>query len=170
MQDFVSGNLAVLQSSTSRLGGFNKQIGGRFDLRTARMPIQKDGRLPAGGNVAMMFTKDPVKQKAAWEYIKFATGPQGATTMVKGTGYFPANTIPANDPSMLKPFYEQNPNHLTAIKQLPVLTGWYAFPGENGLKVTDVIKDRLQTVVSKEAQPEAALADMSKAVQALLPR
>ena len=47
---------------------------------------------------------------------------------------------------------------------------WYAFPGENGLKITDVIKDRLQTVVSKASQPETALVDMSKAVQALLPR
>lgn len=169
-QDFISGNLAVLSTSTSRLGIITKQVGNRFDLRTARMPIQKDGRLPAGGNVAMMFAKDPAKQKAAWEYIKFATGPLGATAMVKATGYFPANTIPANDPNMLKPFYEQNPNHLIAIKQLPVLTGWYAFPGENGLKITDVIKDHLQTVVSKEAQPEVALADMSKAVQALLPR
>lgn len=169
-QDFISGNLAVLSTSTSRLGIITKQVGNRFDLRTARMPIQKDGRLPAGGNVAMMFAKDPTKQKAAWEYIKFATGPLGATAMVKATGYFPANTIPANNPNMLKPFYEQNPNHLTAVKQLPVLTGWYAFPGENGLKITDVIKDRLQTVVSKEAQPEAALVDMSKAVQALLQR
>ncbi|MHB8948640.1 MAG: ABC transporter substrate-binding protein [Rhodoferax sp.] len=169
-QDFISGNLAVLSTSTSRLGIITKQVGNRFDLRTARMPIQKDGRLPAGGNVAMMFAKDPTKQKAAWEYIKFATGPLGATAMVKATGYFPANTIPANDPDMLKPFYAQNPNHLTAVKQLPVLTGWYAFPGENGLKITDVIKDRLQTVVSKEALPEVALADMSKAVQALLQR
>jgi len=169
-QDFVSGNLAVLSTSTSRLGIITKQVGNRFALRTARMPIVKEGRLPAGGNVAMMFAKDPAKQKAAWEYIKFATGPLGATAMVKATGYFPANTIPASDPNLLKPFYEQNPNHLTAVKQLPVLTGWYAFPGENGLKITDVIKDRLQTVVSKEASPEAALADMSKAVQALLPR
>lgn len=169
-QDFVSGNLAVLSTSTSRLGIITKQVGNKFDLRTARMPIQKDGRLPAGGNVAMMFAKDPVKQKAAWEYIKFATGPAGATTMVKGTGYFPANIIPANDPNMLKPFYEQHPNHRTAVKQLPFLTGWYAFPGENGLKITDVIKDHLQTVVAKDATPEVALADMTKAVQALLPR
>ncbi len=169
-QDFVSGNLAILSTSTSRLGIITKQVGNKFDLRTARMPVQKDGRLPAGGNVAMMFAKDPAKQKAAWDYIKFATGPAGATAMVKATGYFPANTIPANDPNLLKPFYEQHPNHLTAIKQLPLLTGWYAFPGENGLKITDVIKDHLQTVVSKEAQPDAALADMTRTVQALLPR
>lgn len=169
-QDFVSGNLAILVTSTSRLGLITKQVGSRFDLRTARMPIEKNGRLPAGGNVAMMFAKDPAKQKAAWEYIKFATGPLGATTMVHGTGYFPANTIPASDANLLKSFYEQNPNHLTAIKQLPVLTGWYAFPGENGLKITDVIKDHIQTVISKDASPEKALAAMSRDVQALLPR
>lgn len=169
-QDFVAGNLAVFVTSTSNLGLITKQVGDRFDLRTARMPIEKGGRLPAGGNVAMMFAKDPVRQKAAWEYIKFATGPLGATTMVQGTGYFPANAIPANDPKLLKSFYEQNPNHLTAIRQLPLLTGWYAFPGENGLKITDVIKDHIQTVISKEAAPEKALAAMSHDVQALLPR
>jgi multiple sugar transport system substrate-binding protein len=169
-QDFIAGNLAVLVTSTSRLGLTTKQVDKRFDLRTARMPIEKNGRLPAGGNVAMMFAKDPAKQKAAWEYIKYATGPQGATAMVKATGYFPANTLPANDPALLKPFYEQNPNHLTAIKQLPVLTGWYAFPGENGLKITDVIKDHIQTVVAKDVAPDKALADMTRDVQALLPR
>ncbi|MDP1654732.1 MAG: ABC transporter substrate-binding protein [Hylemonella sp.] len=169
-QDFVSGNLAILVTSTSRLGLITKQVGNRFDLRTARMPIEKNGRLPAGGNVAMMFAKDPAKQKAAWEYIKFATGPLGATAMVQGTGYFPANTIPANDANLLKSFYEQHPNYLTAIKQLPVLTGWYAFPGENGLKITDVIKDHIQSVISKEATPEKALAAMTRDVQALLPR
>lgn len=169
-QDFVAGNLAILVTSTSRLGLITRQVGNRFDLRTARMPIEKNGRLPAGGNVVMMFAKDPAKQKAAWEYIKFATGPLGATAMVQSTGYFPANTIPANDPKLLKPFYERHPNHLTAIKQLPVLTGWYAFPGENGLKITDVIKDHLQTVVSREATPDKALAAMSRDVQALLPR
>jgi multiple sugar transport system substrate-binding protein len=90
--------------------------------------------------------------------------------MVKATGYFPANTLPANDPKLLAPFYKANPNHLTAIAQMPVLTGWYAFPGDNGLKITDVIKDHLQDVVSQEVQPAVALTDMSKAVQALLPR
>lgn len=170
VQDFVSGNLAMLVTSTNRLALTTKQVGDKFALRTARMPIEKGGRLPAGGNVAMMFAKDPVKQKAAWEYIKFATGPQGATEMVRGTGYFPANLIPANDPGMLKSFYEQNPNHLTAIKQLPVLTAWYAFPGEHGLKVTDVIKDHLQSVVSKEVKPDVALNKMTRDVQAMLPR
>lgn len=172
LQDFVSGTLGIWSHSTSRLGGVTKQVGSSFELRTARFPIPggDKARLPAGGNVVMMFAADPAKQAAAWEYIKFATGPVGATIMVKGTGYFPANAKPAQDPALLGSFYQQNPNHMTAIRQLPILTAWYAFPGENGLKITDVINDHLQTVVNKSKEPLPVLKQMAADVQALLPR
>ena len=172
LQDFVAGRLGIWAHSTSRLGGVTKQAQGVFPLRTATFPLGAgaDSRLPAGGNVAMMLAKDPAKQKAAWEYIKFATGPVGATIMVKGTGYFPANAIPAKDPKMLGDFYAQNPNHRVAIGQLPSMTAWYAFPGENGLKITDVIKDHLQTVVNGSAKPADALKKMTSDTQALLPK
>ncbi|HDC4334762.1 TPA: ABC transporter substrate-binding protein, partial [Enterobacter cloacae] len=170
-QLFVSGKMAVFSSSTSRLTGIEKQIGDRFRMVTGHFPVYgKDGRVPAGGNVAMMFTKNPERQKAAWEYIKFVTGPEGAVVMTKNTGYFPANMLPIEDPDGLKGFYDANPNQYTAVKQLPWLTGWYAFPGENGLKITDVINDNLQTVFDKSAQPQAALKNMSQEVQKLLKR
>lgn len=169
LQDFTSGALGIWGHSTSRLGGVTKQVGDKFKLRTSPFPIQPDGRLPLGGNVAMMFTKDPARQKAAWEYIKFATGPVGATMMVKATGYFPSALAAADDPKLLKPYYDQNPNHLVAIKQLPKSTGWYAFPGDNGIKITDVIKDHLQSVVAQKAKPLEVLPRMAKDVQALLP-
>ena len=47
--------------------------------------------LPAGGNAAVMFTKDPAAQAAAWQYIAFATGPVAQTIMVKATGYMPTS-------------------------------------------------------------------------------
>lgn len=169
LQDFTSGTMGIWGHSTSRLGGVTKQVGEKFRLRTSAFPIAANGRLPMGGNTAMLFAKDPVRQKAAWEYIKFATGPIGATKMVKATGYFPSALKVADDPAMLKDFYAANPNHLVAMKQLPRATGWYAFPGENGLKITDVIKDHLQSVVAQKAEPMTALATMSKEVQALLP-
>lgn len=56
------------------------------------------------------------------------------------------------------------------MKQLAHIPGWYAFPGENGLKVTDLIKDQLQAVINKSTTPEQGLATMSKGVQALLPK
>ncbi len=168
-QLFVSGKLAVLSSTTARLSGFEKQIGQRFRLVTGPFPLDgEQARVPAGGNVAMMFTTDPERQKAAWEYIKFATGPEGGTIMTRGTGYFPANSLPIEKPGQLKGFYDANPNQYTAVKQLPIVTGWYAFPGENGLKITDIINDRLQTVFDKSADPQTALSSMVNDVQKLL--
>jgi multiple sugar transport system substrate-binding protein len=56
--------------------------------------------------------------------------------------------------------------------QLPLLTKGYAFPGDNGLKITDVIKDHLNTIISgtRTKEPEAVLADMTADVQKLLPK
>jgi len=171
LQDFVSGSLGIWSHSTSRLAGVTRQVGDKFELRTARFPVvAPDGRLPAGGNAAMIFSRDAKKQAAAWDYVKYATGPEGATAMVKGTGYFPANAKPAKDPALLGDFYAKNPNHMTAVQQLPVLTGWYAFPGENGLKITDVIKDNLQSIINQSSTPSEALKRMTREVQDLLPK
>ena len=169
-QDYFAGRMGISMQSTAQLGRYNREVGGRFPVLCARYPLSAaNARLPAGGNVAMMFAKDPVRQKAAWEFIKFATGPVGATAMVKATGYMPGTTIPAQRKDMLADFYAQNPNHLISIRQQDVIAGWYAFPGQNALKITDVINDHLQTVVSRKETPAAVLPRMASDVQALLP-
>lgn len=168
-QLFVTGKLAVISSTTARLSGFEKQVAGKFRIVTGAFPVYGDNaKVPAGGNVAMMFAQDPERQKAAWEFIKFATGPEGATLMTKATGYFPANTLPVGNPQQLGGFYEAHPNQYTAVKQIPLLTGWFAFPGENGLKVTDVINDGLQSVFDKSVEPQVALQEMVLDVGKLL--
>lgn len=168
---FAAGKTGIHFTSTSDLSKVTSMIDGKFELKTHVFPGVKDnGKLPAGGNVAMIVATTPEKQKAAWEFVKFATGPLGASIMAKTTGYMPPNKV-ANDVHM-KDFYQKNPNHYTAVRQLPYLTAWYAFPGENGLKITDVIKDHLQSVVTgqRAAEPRKVLADMSQDVQKLLPR
>lgn len=90
--------------------------------------------------------------------------------MVNATGYMPATTIPAEREDLLAKFYRENPNHLVSIKQQDVITGWYAFPGQNALRITDVINDHLQSVVAKRGDAEATNESMGKAVQALLPK
>jgi multiple sugar transport system substrate-binding protein len=169
---FAAGKTGIHFTSTSDLTKVTGMIGGKFELRTNIFPQVKEGvgRLPAGGNVAIIVATTPEKQKAAWEFIKFATGPLGASIMAKTTGYMPPNKV-ANEVHM-KDFYTQNPNHYTAVKQLNYLTKWYAFPGENGLKITDVIQDHMQTVVSgtRANEPRKVLADMAQDVQKLLPR
>ena len=171
ISDFFAGRLGISMQSTAQLGRYNREIGGRFPLVCGRFPIPgPNARLPAGGNVAMMFARDAAKQAAAWDFIKFATGPVGATMMVNATGYMPASTIPAQREEMLGRFYRENPNHMVTFRQQDVITGWYAFPGQNALRITDTINDHLQSVVGKRAEPAAVLTRMAADVQALLPR
>jgi multiple sugar transport system substrate-binding protein len=169
--DFFAGRMGISMQSTAQLGRYNREIGGRFPLLTGRYPLSApNARLPAGGNVAMMFTRDAQRQQAAWRFIKYATGPIGATMMVNATGYMPASTIPAEREAMLARFYRENPNHLTTFRQQDVITGWYAFPGQNALRITDVINDHLQGVVARRSEPAVALERMVSDVQNLLPR
>jgi multiple sugar transport system substrate-binding protein len=170
-QDFFAGRLGISMQSTAQLGRYNREIGGRFRLVCGRYPLSApNARIPAGGNVAMIFTKDRAKQEAAWRFIKYACGPIGATMMVTATGYMPATTVPATREDMLARFYRENPNHLVTFRQADAITGWYAFPGQNALRITDVINDHLQTVVNRSREPDSALTSMVSAVQNLLPR
>ncbi|MBM3598657.1 MAG: ABC transporter substrate-binding protein [Alphaproteobacteria bacterium] len=170
-QTFFAGKMGIWTESTSLLRVADDGVGGKFKWRTAVFPVPgPNPKLPTGGMAAMMTSASPDKQKAAWEFMKFATGAVGATIMVKNTGYMPPNSLPADDPNLLKPFYATHPNHLTSLKQQPYMTAWYAFPGDNALKIIALIKDHLQSVVDSSTQPDAALAAMTKDVQALLPK
>jgi multiple sugar transport system substrate-binding protein len=169
--NFIAGRLGMLSDSSAQISRFNREVGSAFPVRVAKFPISAaDGRVPTGGAVILMLTKDPAKQKAAWEFMKFAAGPEGATIIVKSTGYVPATDLPAKDPAMLGDFYKNSPNHRVALELLPYVSAWYAFPGENGVKITDVIKDHLQTVVSKSAKPDDVLKRMAADTTALLPK
>jgi multiple sugar transport system substrate-binding protein len=168
---FFAGKLGIMTESTSLLRVADNGVAGKFKWRTARFPVPgPNAKLPTGGCAAMMFASDPSKQAAAWKYMKFITGPLGATIMVKGTGYMPPNSLPANDPALLKSYYETKPNYLTSLSQQPLMTAWYAFPGENNLKIIQVIKDHLQSVVDKSTEPDEALREMASDVQSLLPK
>ncbi len=163
-QAFIAGNVGFYFSSTSWLKGVEDKA--RFDMRTAFYPESSTGqrRLPSGGNAAVVITDDPKKAKAAYEYAMFAAGPIGTEIMVKGSGYMPMHK---EGTVRLAKFYADNPNFKTSVEQVPFIFTWYAFPGQNTLKIIDVIKDNLQAVVSKQATPEAALKRASDEVRKL---
>lgn len=169
-QSFEAGSLGILLTASSLLTRFEQAAEGNFEVAVGPYPLDPEvGRLPAGGNAAIMLTEDPEERAAAWEYIKFVTGPVGQTIMAQNTGYAPVNIVALEDPERLGRFYERHPNHAQAAARLPVMRGWYAFPGENTIRITDVIEDHLRTVVTLERAPADVMADMQRDVEALLP-
>ncbi|MBB5538788.1 extracellular solute-binding protein [Rhizobium giardinii] len=170
-QLFASGKLGILVDSSGSLGGFEKQAAGHFKVATAAFPLlSPDARLPAGGALGIVFTKDPERQKAAWEFLNFAAGPEGQTIIAKNSSYMVANSRVATDPSMLGGFYATQPNMKPVVDALPILDGWYAFPGQNSGKITNTLIDHMRSVTTLKVEPEAALAAMTRDVESLLPR
>lgn len=89
--------------------------------------------------------------------------------MVKRSGYIPGNTLPGDAPELLGRFYAENPNHRVMLEQIPILDKFYNWPGENSLKIPNVIRDYLQQVVTLRATPEDVMPRMARDVRALLP-
>jgi multiple sugar transport system substrate-binding protein len=171
-QAFVAGKIGFAFQTTGALRNTIKNVGTKFDLRTAHIPLidPVNGKLPTGGNAVVILSKDADKQAAAWKFAKFAAGPYGASVVVPGTGYVPNNELAAASPDYLGTFYKENPLFRAGLEQMPLMKPWYAFPGGNGVKVTQTIVENLSRVVEQSATPQEALTDAAADVEDLLPR
>lgn len=172
VQGFTAGKIGMFFWTTGALRSIINGVGKNFDLRTTVMPVinAEKGRLPTGGNAAVMFTTNPEKQKAVYQFLKFAAGPYGASVVVPGTGYVPNNDLAAKDERYLATFYKENPLFRAGLNQMDLMIPWYSFPGNNGVKVTQTIVDYLGKLVEQKGTPEEIQKAMAEDVQKLLPR
>jgi multiple sugar transport system substrate-binding protein len=168
-QQFGAGKIGIYFSSPGNLTQVTGLVGNKFDLRTAKFPIEDEanGRLPTGGNAILTFAKTEAKQKAAWEFIKFMTSPAAQKVIVEMTGYLPTN-VRAPGPEYLGPFYEKNPNYRTPIDQVGRAGPWGSYPGGNSVRIWRAQRDIIAQVMRGEKTPEAGLADIVKTTRDLL--
>ena len=167
---FNSGEVAMYFWSTSAVGSIERAKGD-FELKTGKYPGmgQTPMGLPAGGNSVMMVStsEDPAEIEAAWQFVKFATSGIGASLVAETTGYIPPNKA-AND--LLTDFYANNPNKYTAVEQSGLLRDWIAYPGDNGLAITQVLYDGMESIVTGDSDDMAALQEeLVEEVNDLLP-
>lgn len=167
-QSFTSGAVGIYFDSSASL--ISLQEGSQFRVGTAQYPSPvANSRLPGGGNCAILTTPKAERQKAAVDFMKFATGPVGQTALVEATGYISTNTLANEDPAYLGNFYKDNPAARTAVDTLPRLTNWQSFPGKNSPKIVDVIRGYLQSVITHRTTPEKAMQGLVAEVKPLLP-
>ncbi|WP_339856979.1 ABC transporter substrate-binding protein [uncultured Nisaea sp.] len=169
---FSAGDVAMLYWSTSAVGSVERSKGD-FVLQTAEFPgiNGKPQGLPAGGNAALLVStsEDPERLHAAWTFLKYITSGIGAAAVAETTGYMPPNKA-ANE-VILKDFYKNNPNKETAVRQLPLLRDWLAYPGDKGLAVTQVLYDGIESIVTGEEDDMKALqSDLVAEVGDMLPK
>ncbi|MBB4303520.1 multiple sugar transport system substrate-binding protein [Rhodobium orientis] len=168
---FAAGEIAMYYWSTSSVGAIERTKGD-FPLVTHEFPGigEAPKGLPAGGNAAMLVSTsdDPARLQAAWTFLKFITSGVGASVVAETTGYMPPNKA-AND--LLADFYKNNPSKETAVRQADLLKDWIAYPGDNGLAITQVIYDGIEGIVTGENDDmEELQQELVEEVSDLLPK
>jgi len=157
-QQFIAGKIGIFFDTPARLRQVTDLIGDRFTLKTGLFPVddKAKGTLPTGGNAALITAKDAAKQKAAWEFIKFVTGPEAQKIVVETAGYMPTNLRAGSD-EFLGPFYKANPNFRTINGQVARAAPWQGYPGGNSVRIWRTQREIINSVMRGETAPKAAI-------------
>ncbi|MDQ6620347.1 MAG: ABC transporter substrate-binding protein [Pseudomonadota bacterium] len=167
-QQFIAGKIGIFADTPARLRQVTDLIGTKFTLRTAVFPIddKANGGLPTGGNAAIITARDAAKQRAAWEFLKFVTGPEAQKIVVEGTGYMPTN-LRALAPELLGNFYDQNPNFRTVYAESNRAKPWQGYPA-NSVRIWRAQRDIINAVMRGTESPEAGLDRLVKESNTLM--
>lgn len=168
-QQFGAGMTGFLFSTPAHVQTIEGLVGDRFELVTTTFPLDdpENGGVPTGGNSAVMLTQDEAKQQAAWDYIKWVTGPEAQDIIVRITGYLPTNKR-ATGEEYLAPYYAEHPNVATAARQADRSLPWAGYPGGDSVRVWRTQRDIIGTVMRGEVSPEDGLAQMVEQTNALM--
>lgn len=144
---------------------------GNFELRSAQMP--GFGDRPASptnsGSGLVIHTTDPVKQRAAWELMKFMTSREAYTVITSQIGYVPLRTDIVTDPAYLADWVAEHPLVQPNLDQLERLEPWVAYPGPNYRQINSIMMDAMDMAVFGGVDVEATLRDAQANAQALMP-
>jgi multiple sugar transport system substrate-binding protein len=166
-QQMFAGKVGLYFNSTAAVRSFEREIGDRFRWGTAPMPVMvPGGGVAAGGMAAVILTSDPVKRRAAFEYLLYGTGPEAQALIVENTGYMPVNqgALP-----MLRGFYDQHPAFATSAGQIERAYPWFGWPGRNGPRISQIVLDGMSAIANRQESSDAAADAMTTQIKAELP-
>lgn len=167
-QSFNSGLIAMMIASADAL---REPIeSGAFKLGTVPFPTFGDRprKVPAGGNNLFIFTQDEAEQRAAWEYVKFATAPDQIILITQETGYPPPRLSLVDDPAYLAGFYDENPLFRAEIEQFPDVVQWASWPGANGLEIEQILLDFRDKILAGSQDVPTAARETAETINQLL--
>ncbi|PPK64101.1 ABC transporter substrate-binding protein [Actinokineospora auranticolor] len=152
-EGFARGDIGMIVESSALQGTFGKGL--KTGLRSAVLPaFTGKPVVPTNSGASLfVFAKDPAKQRAGWELIKFLTSEEAYTTISTKIGYLPLRTELVNDPAALKPWADKNPLIKPNLEQLAKMEPWVSFPGDDYVQVRDGMMSAVESVVFQGADP-----------------
>lgn len=161
-QAFTSGKAAMFVESTATLGAVNREVGGRFQVRTAPLPRPEGttGGTAIGGAALYVFKDHPDNEIAcAWNFVKYAISPEVQFEWHKTTGYYPVSRAALSLPQT-KAYWKDNPNARTPVD---IILASPPTPSSQGAvsgampQIRQFIEDAMELAIAGKASVEDAL-------------
>lgn len=169
---FMSGNLGMLLITSVYQRAFINAAKDKFDLRAAPMPSfgDKPAKPTNSGSALFILSKDPAKQRAAWELVKFMTSKKAFTIITSKIGYLPLRLDIVDDPAYLGNWVKENPLIRPNLEQLSRLNQWVAYPGNNYRQISRILVSATNEAVFGEGDVGKIMREAQSRAQALMPR
>jgi sn-glycerol 3-phosphate transport system substrate-binding protein len=163
-KDFLEKKAAIIWTTTGNLT--NIRSNADFPFGVAMMPKKVRGGSPTGGGNFYIFKSGtPAQQKAALKFAQWATSPQRAADWSIATGYV-AVTPAAWETAKMKKYAQEVPAAIVARDQLEVSVA--EFSTHENQRVTKLLNDALQAVLTGAKPPQQALSDAQREADRVL--
>lgn len=173
LAQFKRGELGFFLSTSIIQKSLITASANKWDLRATGMP--SFGDTPAiptnSGSALYMFAKDPLKQRASWELMKYLTSPEAQTLITSDVGYLPLRNTLVDDPKFLKGFADSQRGLIEPnLGQLDRMEAAESFPGPNFGQITTLMMEAIDEVVFRGADPASTLQQASGRASQMLPQ
>jgi multiple sugar transport system substrate-binding protein len=172
MEAMASGNVGMYLQTSAIQGFLVKGAEGKFDLRASTMPRfgDKPQRPNNSGSALVILSRDPLKQRAAWELMKFMTSREAYTVITSEIGYLPLRTDIVDDPKYLGNWVKEHPLIQPNLEQLRMLERWESFPGPNYRQIQKTMMEGAEMAVFGGVDPAEAMKAAQDSAQAMMPK
>ncbi|UXN72335.1 ABC transporter substrate-binding protein [Devosia sp. A8/3-2] len=167
----LSGQLGMYLYTSALQNALSTAAEGNWELRVAAMPSfgDKPTALTNSGSALFSFSKDPIKQRASYELMKFMTSKYGYTIITSKIGYLPLRLDIVDDPEYLGAWTAEHPLIRPNSEQLSRLTPNVAFPGPNYRRAEAMMKESVVEAVLGEGDVTEVLSFARDNAQSLMP-
>ncbi|MFI5012665.1 MAG: ABC transporter substrate-binding protein [Hyphomicrobiales bacterium] len=168
----VSGNLGMFLTTSAYQRFLVNGAKDKWELRAAEMPAfgDKPTHPTNSGSALFILSDDPVKQRAAWELMKFLTSKHGYTIITSKIGYLPLRPEIVDDPAYLADWVKENPLIRPNLAQLARLSPWQSFPGPSYTQIRKAYLTAVSEAVYGEGDPAIVLREAQARASAWMPR
>lgn len=165
---FASGEVGMLFTTIARRA--HVQDTAAFEVTATPAPTWPGNprRIPAGGAAIGVMAQTDAELEASWEFLRFLYSFDSVAQWVMGTGFMPPIVDVSEEHAELAAFLAENEMMHASLNQMDSIVNWVSFPGNNGLRIEQMLLDMRDRILGGHQDVEEALTSTQNEINSLL--